>query len=488
VRDLLGGAVTLPTDLEPDTALNGFASIGAARIAFSPHAIEQLETAALSLSQQALADASTRASLVTCVPSGPVDDVCARQVVTRFGRRAWRRALTADEVIRYAGVATQAGDALKDFWKGLEYAVAGILQSPHFLYREELGTPDSASPSRRVFNGYEVATRLSYFVWNTTPDDNLLDAAEAGTLSNAAGIQAAVDRLIASPRAHSAIEAFFGELFRLADLDDLPQPPALFPQVTATLGSSMRTETLRVLDDIVWNGDNDFRSLFDTRTTFLNAELAKLYGVTGPTGTNFVKTALPVDGLRSGLLGEGAFLALNAHGDSTSPTHRGKFIREGLLCQSIPPPPPNVNTMLPPDPPTGPRTMRQKLETHRTQPACAACHAMMDPLGLGLENFDAVGALRTVEAGQTIDASGELDGVAFQDPTGLAAALKNHPSLGSCLARNVHRFATGHVETPGEESVISDLSRQMVTDGYLFRSLLLGVAKGPSFRYTGALE
>jgi hypothetical protein len=489
VRDLLGANVTLPADLEPDTSLNGFASIGAARTAFSPHAIEQLETAALSLAQQALADPKSRAALVSCTPSAAVDDACARQVVTSLGRRAWRRPLTTEEVNRYTPLATQASTTLNDFWKGLEYAVAGILQSPHFLYREELGTPDSASPSQRVFNGFEIATRLSYFAWSTTPDDQLLDAAAAGTLTTEAGLRAQAERLIASPRAHAATETFFSELLRLADLDDLPQLPNIFPQVSATLGASMRSETLRVLEDMAWNGDGDFRSVFETRTTFVNAELAKLYGLPAPTGTGFVAATLPSSGMRLGLLGQGSFLALNAHADSTSPTRRGKFIREVLLCQGIPPPPPDVDTTLPPNPAgTAGLTMRQRLEKHRTLPACASCHQTMDPIGLGLENFDAVGAFRTSEVGQTIDASGDLDGTAFGDARGLALALKNHPDFSTCLTRSVFRFATGHVETSGEEAAVLALAKDVAANGYRFRSLLLGLAMSPSFRFTGAPE
>jgi hypothetical protein len=488
VRDLLGQSITLPTDLEPDTSLNGFASIGAARTAFSPRAIEQFETAALALSQQALADPTMRAALVTCTPTAAVDDACARKVVTSLGRRAWRRPLTPDEVNRYTAVATQASTTLMDFWNGLRFAVAGILQSPHFLYREELGTPVAATPSQRAFNGFEIATRLSYFAWGTTPDDLLLTAAEAGTLASDAGIREQADRLLASPRARAATEIFFNELLHLADLDDLPQVATVYPQVSPTLGASMRGETLRVLEDLAWNTASDFRDVLDTRSTFLNAELAKLYGVPAPAGTGFVKTTLPSDGMRLGLLGQGSFLALNAHVDSTSPTRRGKFIREVLLCQAVPPPPPDVDTTLPPNTGTMGLTMRQRLEKHRALPACAACHQIMDPIGLGLENFDGVGAFRTSEVGQTIDASGNLDGVAFRDARELAAALKNHADFASCLTRSVFRFATGHVETAGEEPTVLAISKNVAADGYRFRSLLLGLVMSPSFRVTGAPE
>jgi Protein of unknown function (DUF1592)/Protein of unknown function (DUF1588)/Protein of unknown function (DUF1595)/Protein of unknown function (DUF1585)/Protein of unknown function (DUF1587) len=486
VHDLFGESVTIPADLEPDTVLNGFASIGAARIALSPHATEQFETSAFSIAHQVLADPAGRGAVVGCTPSGTKDDACAREVVGGVGRRAFRRPLVDEEVSRYASLVTQAADKLGDFFAGLEYGLAGILESPHFLYREEIGTPDPSDASRRIFDGYELATRLSFLLWNSTPDDALLDAAASGALSTEAGLLAEATRLLGGPRSLRVVESFFGELLHLADLEDLPQLPGLFPEVTATLGASMRGETLRSIEDVVTGRDADFRELFDGPSTFVNSELASLYGLPAPAGGDFTKVALPASGLRVGLLGQGSFLALNAHADSTSPTRRGKFIREVLLCQAIPPPPPNVKTELPPDP-VGqpPRTMRQKLETHRASAACASCHALMDPLGLGLENFDAVGALRTTEVGQSIDASGDLDGVHFANPRQLADAIKNHPDVGTCLARGVFRYATGHVETDGEEPLIQALAGRLSADGYSFRSLLVSVIKSAGFRYAG---
>jgi hypothetical protein len=486
IRDLLPGA-TVKVDLEHDTALDGLASIGAARIALSPTATEQFETVALDVAHQALSNTGTRGALVGCVPAGMTDDACARTFVTKFGRRAWRRDLTAEEVTRWAGIATTASGMVKDFWAGLEYAVAGILQSPHFIYRQELGAPDPMEPTRRVFGGYELATRLSYLILNTTPDDTLLDAAKAGSLATPAGLGAQAQRLLALPAAHDAMASFFGELYQLSELDSLPQLASAFPQLTPTLGASMRAETLKVIDDVALNSDADFRTFFDTTTTYVNAELAKIYGLTGITGTALTKTTLPANGPRAGFLGQAAFLAMSSHADSGSPTRRGKFIREVLLCRAVPAAPPDVDTTFPSDPPGAPkRTTRQKLEQHRTiGSSCAACHAVMDPIGLGLENFDGIGAYRTMEAGQAIDASGQLDGVAFTDAKGLAAALKNHKDVGSCLARGVLRYAMGHVETAGEQSVVDAVSAQFATDGYKFKSLLYSVVASASFRYAG---
>jgi hypothetical protein len=487
IADLLGPGVTINTELDPDTALDGFASIGAARVSLSATATEQFDTAAFDLAHQALSNTATRGSLVGCAPAGTTDDACARTFLTAFGRRAWRRDLTSDELGRYATIATTAAGMLNDFWGGLEYGLAGLLDSPHFLYREELGTTDPTTPTRRVFSGYELASRLSFLVTNSTPDDQLLDAAKSGKLDTAVGLSAEAQRLLASPRAHDAMANFFTELYALGNLDSLPQSPMFFPAVSATLGASMRTETLKVLDDIAFGAGTDYRTFFDTTTTYVNTELASLYGLPAPSGNDFVKVTLPASGPRAGFLGEGSFLAMYSHADSGSPTRRGKFIREVILCQAVPSAPPDVNTTFPVDAPGAmQRTTRQKLEQHRMAgSSCAACHQVMDPVGLGLENFDGIGAYRTMEVGQTIDASGNLDGVTYNDARGLGAALKNHPDLGSCLTRGVLRYTIAHIETMGEQPVVDALSQQFASNGYKFGSLVLGVVASASFRYAG---
>ena len=488
VRALLGDAIAVPTDLELDTVLNGFVSIGASKVDLSPLAVEQLESAALAAAKQALSDTANRTKLVGCTPAGTTDDACARSFITTFGRRAWRRPLTAEEVTRYAKVATSAAMTLGNFYGGLEYGLAGLLQSPNFVYRAEVGDPDPQAPDRRILNGYEVATRLSYFLANTTPDDALLDAAAAGSLAMPDSIQSTAQRLLDAPAARTAMQSFFSELLHLSELNNLTQLPAIFPQaMSATLGASMRTETLRVLEDITFARDVDYRTLFDTTNTFVNGELAKIYGLTAPTGTAFVATTLPASGTRAGLLGQAGVLAMNSHANATSPTRRGKYVREVFLCQSVDPPPPDVDPTFPPDQ-NGPLTMRQRLSAHSTDIRCASCHNFLDPIGLGLENFDGIGAYRTQDAGQTIDASGVLDGQAFTDARSLGVALKNHPNLGMCLTRGVFRYAFGHLETAGEAVVVTELRDKLAAGGYRFKGLLLDVASSTAFRHAGKLE
>jgi hypothetical protein len=479
VTDLLGPGINVPTDFEADTALSGFASIGAANVSLSPHLVEQLETAALSIAHQALSDPTGRVTLVGCNPTTVTDDACVTQFITKFGRRAWRRPLTTDEVSIYVQLVNGLQTSTKSFFGGLEYGLAALLESPNFLYRVELGAPVAGSATTLAFEDHELATRLAYLIWNTTPDDALLDAADAHQLTQGKGFADQIARLVASPRAATGTSTFFGEYLRLGDLDMLPQLPSIFPQKTDTLGPAMRGETQRFVADLATSGA-DMRSFFDSPTAFVNTELAKLYGLPPVTGTDYVKTTQPATGLRVGYLGQGSFLALNAHSNIGSPTYRGKFIREMLMCQSIPPPPMNVPP-LPDDPPGAPTTMRQKLAAHRAVEPCKTCHTLMDPLGLAYENFDGIGAFRTMDAGQVIDASGDLDGMPFKNPRELATLLHNDPAVMECLARNLYRYATGHVETSGEEPAVLQVAQGFKDGKYQYGALVNSVVNSAGF-------
>lgn len=487
VADLFGGAVTVNTVLEEDTALYGFSAIGAARLAVSARGTELYEQAALEVASQAVASAAFRDAF-PCAPAATVDDACTQSFVDSFGRRAWRRPLSDEERARYVAVARQAATTLEDFWGGIEFALAGLLQSPHFLYRVELGEPHPEHAGVRVLTDLELATRLSFFLWNSTPDAELLAAAEKGELASSDGLLAQAERLLASERAQPAISHFFTEMLHLDKLKEVKQSPDAFPEVTPTLGPAMRTETLRFLEYLVDEG-RDYRELFTSTTTFVNDELAAIYGVDAPGGAEFAQVMLPADGVRAGFLGHASFLSTNAHVSSTSPTHRGMFVRETLLCQGIPPPPPDVIAELPEiDPSLGPRTARQKLEMHQENPGCASCHRVIDPIGLALEHFDAIGRYRETDQGMEIDASGDLDGVVFDGARSLGEVIADHPSLVPCLVRNAIRHATGRLEGAWDEPHIEDLARSMAADGHRIRGLLLSLVQNPSFRLVGELR
>jgi hypothetical protein len=278
---------------------------------------------------------------------------------------------------------------------------------------------------------------------------------------------------------------FFDELFQLRDLSQMSKDPVAFPSFGPALASAMRDETQHLLDSLVWDEDGDFRRFFDADYTFVNQDLAALYGVAVPPMCGgFARVTLPSDSLRGGFLGQAAFLALMAHPATSSPTLRGKFVREKLLCQNIPPPPPNVDTNLPN---TEGMTTRQKLLAHRQNPSCASCHVLMDDIGLGLENFDAIGQFRTTDSGQPIDASSALDDLgSFTGARELGALLAAQPQVTECLTRNLFRAATGHVDTIGESAPLNQVHASFAASGFSFKKALVETAASEAFRFGAA--
>lgn len=477
VGDLLGPGMTLSTELEPDTAQNGFYAIGAAKATISPAAAEKFEQAAYALASRALAP-DKRARILPCTPAAGVDTTCARTFVKQFGRRAFRRPLSDAEIARYVTIADSSAAALKDFYAGLEFALAGILQSPNFLFRAELGEVDPSSTARKRYGNYELAARLSYALWNTTPDETLLTAADSGALTGT-GLAASVDRLLEDPRALAALDNFHSERLGLSELATLDKDATVYSGMTDELRGALKADVLRTFAELA---GGDFLDVFDTRVVFANAALAGIYGLSNkPTGMQ--RLELPSDGRRVGLLGKPAFLALNAHATETSPTLRGKFLRERVLCESIPAPPPNVVPVLGEPNPNAP-TMRDRLRAHATDPSCSSCHLQMDPLGLALEHFDAIGRYRADDHGHALDVSGMLDGESFNGAVELANLLRDDPRSAECLVRQAYRYMLGHVETPSEEPAIAALVAQFGASQHAVTGLLRALVMSDAFRYT----
>lgn len=478
LRDLLG--VEPPADLEADTPLHGYATVGGAELTVSPRAAEQYEAAAQHVVDAVFADPGRREGLVGC---DPADDACVRAFVAAFGRRAWRRPLAADEVELFTTLAFDIGARLNDRWQGLAFAVSGLLQSPDFLFRVERGEAHPDRPGERRYTDHEMASRLSFLLWATTPDDALLDAADAGRLTDDAGLAAEVERMLDDPRSREGVGAFFAEYLGLDALDHLDKDPAAFPLMSATLGAAMRAEIDAMVERLAL-ADADFRGLLTTRTTTVGGELAALYGLPAVEGPTVIER--PSDSPRAGLFGTAGFLAMTAHRTVSSPTHRGKYIQNKVMCFDIPPPPPGVATSLDEvGGEQGPMTTRQKLAQHRADPTCAACHRHMDPIGLGLENFDAIGAWRTTENGLPIDASSEIDGTPFEGAAALGDALAARPEFAECVARQMFRHGTGHLESRAEEIAVRRLGIAFAERGHRVRALLTAMVMSDAFRLAG---
>jgi hypothetical protein len=480
LRDLLG-PVTLP-EIEPDTAHSGFAAVGASTISVSPIGVEKYEAAARAAVEQVFSDPKRRDAFFGCAPGGAPDEACARAFVKGFGRRAWRRPLTGGELDRYTAAAVSIGRSLGDGYGGLRHVATALLQSPHFLYRVEVGRAAQPGTTLRRYDPHEMATRLSYLLWNSTPDDALLAEADAGGLTDAASVRAAAARLLASPRAREGLGAFLAELFAIEHVETVAKDAAVFSALTPALRRSMQTEFRRLFEAHALERRADLLELFTTRDTVVDGPLARFYGLEGPSGAAFAAATHPANGARAGLLGTGAFLVLWGKQHETSPTLRGKFIRTALLCGEVPSPPPGVSTVLPDLPPGARISRRMQLAQHVSDPSCAGCHGLVDPLGLGLEQFDAIGRFRTTERGAAIDPSGALEGAPFADARGLGERLRANPGVRDCLLRNFYRFATGRIETADEAPALAALGAAFDAQGRRLPDLVVALVTSDAFR------
>lgn len=482
IGSLLGPELVLPSSLEPDVQVDGLLSVGASIAMVSPWGVERYEQAALDLVEQALESPDNRAVMLSCEPSDALDP-CLEQALEDFGLRAWRRPMTDEELDRVLTVVRDIAGDSGGLDIGLLYGLGAMLQSPHFLYRSEHGL----GPEGGALTDYELATRLSFLLWNAIPDQELLLAAEAGELSTDAGLELQAIRMLEDERSAAGLRNLLVELYTLYELDDLDKDPLVFTHASAELGPAAREETLLVAEQLLLDEDGDYRRLISQNRSFVDPRLAALYGIQAPEAEGFGQVWLdPAQG-RRGLLGHASILAQNSHATSSSATLRGHFIRTVLLCHEIPAPPGDVDTTIPEADSTSP-TLRDRIAVHLEDPSCAGCHVLMDPMGLALENFDGIARWRDTENGETIDASGELDGVAWQTPWELPEVLAEHPDLGPCFTENVYRYAVGHSLESGERDLAEWLSVEFEIADYSYRTLVLETVMSPGFRNVGAYE
>ncbi len=480
VRDLFGPSIQVP-ELEPDQRPYSFSVIGASTTTVSEHGVDLYSQAAFSIAKAVFANLELRQTVVGCSPATPLDDVCLDQFINQFGLRAWRRPVTADELTRYRALAGTIGRA--EPWVALQYVTAAILQSPSFLYRVELGETDTGKPGWLHYTGYEMAARLSFLLRNSFPDAELFAAASRGELVGKEGVLAQATRLLNDTGpTETMMSALYSEYLDLPLVDIVKFPAAMDPNLT--LGASMKSEVLEIVNRIALREGGDMRTLFNTRSIAVNQDLASLYGLT-PTGTTALSPAeLAADGPRAGILTTGALLTLNNRPNRSSPTIRGLFIRQRLLCGTVPPPPPGIPPIMETEP--GPaRTIREKLDQHRSDPKCSACHQFMDPIGLGMEDFDQYGRFRsTYETGQVVDSNGDVDGTLFSGAKQLGQLLSEDPRVTACLVKQLYRYGSARLEGEGEAATLEGLDAGFATSGYKMRSLLLELVSSDGFRFT----
>ncbi len=490
IQSLLGTLSTQLT-LPSDTSVGGFISVGAAQVSVGDLSVEQYETASLAATAEVFGDTQRWQTLVGCQPKADLSDACVTTFIQSFGRRAFRRALTDDEVTQWVGVA-QNGATLANGANlagsaalGLAAATSGLLQSPNFLYRVETNKLDAAS-GRLKYDGVSMASRLSYLLTGGPPSDDLLNSAVAGQLDAVDGVQAAAAQLSANTNADARLAAFFSEFGEVQQVLVVQKDPTLFPNFNSALQASMFQGTQLFIQNVVLGANADVRSFFNSPQTYADATLAPIYGLQAPSSSGFSQVQLTPQTGRAGILGQASVIAAQSQPDRTSPTRRGYFIMANFLCTTPPPPPPGVITVLPTDPTT---TTRQKMVAHRASPSCAGCHALMDPLGFGLEHLDPIGQYRATENGLTIDATGTVDGVAFDGAASLGMTLSQDANVLSCMVRSFYRDANGDLDDPAntDSAQIANMLQSLSANGYVWRNLIASFVASDAFRSAPAL-
>lgn len=480
MNDLLGPLQALPP-IEAFPAGDSLKAIAASITSVSPTGVEDFETASTAALEAVFGDAARRDKLIGCTAAA-WDEACAKTFLQSFGRRAWRRPLEADEVTRYLALGAAQSAAYGTFADGVRAMASALLQSPNFVYRTEVGTgmPLSGTTWSR-YSAYETASRLSFLLWGTIPDEQLLNAAQSGALDTADGLQAETQRLLASPRVVDGVNDMVGDMLGLESVFIMSKDASVYPQLTTTLRQAMKDEILLLFRDIAMTRGGDMMELFDTKSTFVNEELGKLYGIS-VTGPNMVAAQHPANIPRAGILTSALLLSVQDKRSQTSPTRRGAFVRKVLMCDTIPDPPANVVTTIP-DPPAGTvRSRKEQLASHITNASCGACHNLMDPVGLAFENFDALGIYRTNEEnGLPIDPSGQVDGTAFTSPAELGAVLRKSDKVRECMVRRIYRYTMGRKENDYDKAQIATLAASFAADGQHFGPLLMNLVHSDGF-------
>lgn len=487
IREVLGDTAASKAFAPADATLGDFETLAAAELSLPPTAIEAYEASAREVAGAVIFDAVAMSKIVPCMPSAPDDGECHKQVIENVGHQLWRRPLTADEVTPIVEIAKAAGTEYGNFDFGVEYALMTLLQSPYFIYTIEIGTPDPEHPGWFKLTGPELATRMSLFLVDSTPDADLLKAAEDGQLETEEQVRDTARALMKRPEARASLSSFYDVLFKLKDLPNTAKDAAVFPEYSSALAASMRQESLLFFEDVVWNQNVDYRTIFTADYTFVDANLAALYGVPAPAGGGFQKVTLPASQGRKGFIGHASHLTRNSHAAQTSPTRRGVFLSNMLLCNEIPPPPPGVNTTLPAFDPANPKTKKQYLEEihHEGGDNCKGCHNLMDPFGYALESFDGIGKYRTAdENGLTIDSSGEVaDFGTFANAAELAQIMHDDQRSMNCIVSNLFRQSMGHEETKGERPAIISIQGAFETSGWKLQEAIVEIVASPAFTY-----
>ncbi|WP_167529419.1 DUF1592 domain-containing protein [Bradyrhizobium macuxiense] len=470
IADIFGSEVEVRGFLQPTIRIGGLLAAGTSVLSVTPVGFDFFTKLADSIATQ-VTGAKYRVKL-PCAPKAPKepDDACTAQVLSHYGRLLYRRPLTQDEITSAVNLSSGLAKSQNDFYAGLRFGLASLLQAPEFLFRMENAVP--VGNKQFALDSYSRATRLSYLMWDSTPDAELLQAAERGDLNTAAGLEKQVDRLMSSPRLDVGMRAFFNDMLELDNFDTVSKDSILYPKWNSGIAASAKEETLRTVIDLALHTNGDMRDLMTTRKTFLNRSLAADYQLPFQFTGEWTPYEFAPDSGRSGVLTQASMLAMFSHPGRSSPTKRGVAVMDILLCEPTPTPPANVDFSVVNDT-SGPlKTVRERLTAHATNSACASCHHHSDPIGLSLEGFDTIGQRRTTENGEPVDLSATIKGRHFVGAAGLGQFLHDDPKYTACLARKVYAYSRGVNSDDVPASAFKAGYQAFADSGFRMRSLL----------------
>ena len=478
IHDVFGEHIEIAGRFDPLVRTEGLFAVGARSAPITPKGFEEFYNVARSIARQVVNE-ENQLVLIPCEPvdASRADEACSRQFFTDVGRVLYRRPLTDSELETAVEASGKVADELGGFYEGVEFGLTGLLVTPNFLFIIDATEQDSSAASGVRLTGYAKASRLSFLLWNTSPDDMLLEAAAAGDLHSEKGLVREVDRMMNSIRLERGVRAFFEDFLDLERFENLEKDTIIYPAYSINAAESAKEQLLLTIVDHVVDKDAAYPELFTTRETFMDEHLGRIYKipVTRPDG-GWERYEFPADDRRAGILTQMGFLSLFSHPGKSSPTLRGKAVRELLLCQKVPDPPADVDFSLFNDPNAPSRTARDRLTAHSTAPSCAGCHKLTDPIGLGFEQFDSIGQFRVAEQGVEIDPSGDLDGLAYSDAKSLAQAMHDHPGAPACLTNQMYSYAAGRAPERGEREFVRYLETNFSESGHSLKALLRNIA------------
>jgi hypothetical protein len=491
VRDLLGDTSNPANVLPPEEEVAGFNNQAAA-LTSSDLLIEQYMKVAEDVSARA---AQNLGALLPCDPALDGDDACALSFIEEFGSRAYRRPLSQAELTRFKSLfdwAVEDAD-LGRFEDGIQLVIEAALQSPSFLYRSELGEETPVEGDIVPFTSWEMATKLSYMLWNSMPDDELFAAAEADALRTKEQIKAQALRMIEDEKARDVIRNFHTQWLMLTHMDSVTKDTGVYPAFRGALRPLWRQEIQTFVEHVIMEGDGSLQTLLTADFSFMNEELASFYGedvLDSVTGSEFRKVQLDPE-RRAGLLSTAGLMATHANLNQSSPVFRGKFVREQLMCDTLPLPP-NDLVIEPPELDPN-KTTKEQFEEIGANPACSGCHALMNPIGFIFEHYDGIGVWRDQQNGKDIDASGEV--VLTEDIDGnydgaveLADALAESTQVQECVSSQWFRFAYNRTVTPDDACSLEQLNQVFADSGFDIKTLLVELTQTNAFLYRRAVD